>query len=154
MNSPHTHRLAIGLLCLGLASATQAQTATPTDPATPTAVCRAVNVLHVRPGQGQVMVSAFLSAADFEAKRPAAAATLRAGPSESATLMVCGLGGNHMALLVTQDLNSNGQLDRNVMGIPIEPWGASGTPPTMSAPTFEALQVPVASSPLTVALSK
>lgn len=150
----------VGVLLLSLvcAGATVAQTvpasALASDTASATPLCRSVEVRNVRPGRGLVLASAFLSAADFVAKRPASAASLPAGSTDSVTLQLCGLSGEQMSVTVMQDFNGNGVVDRNMMGMPIEPWAASGTPPAMSAPTFETTQVPVGTTPLVVQLSK
>jgi hypothetical protein len=42
----------------------------------------------------------------------------------------------------------------NMVGMPSEPWGASGTLPGFSAPTWESSKVRLQGTPLTIALSR
>ncbi len=115
--------------------------------------CREIEVRNVRPNQGAVMLSAFTSAADFEAKQSAMASTARAGSADTLRMQFCGTPGSSVSLLVMQDLNGNGKLDRNVLGMPTEPWGASAGP--TGAPTWDTTQVPLAGElPLVVQLSQ
>lgn len=132
--------VALGLASLGTAA--QAQS------------CHPVEIRNVRPGQGTVMVSAYTDAADFNLRR-AAAAEVRAGAADSLTLQVCGLNGAaSVALMVTQDLNGNGKLDRNLLGLPTEPWGASANPSAMAAPRWDTTQVPLTGNTIVVKLSQ
>ncbi len=59
-----------------------------------------------------------------------------------------------MALTLYQDLNGNGKLDANAMGVPSEPWGASGKPVAMTAPTWDSTVVPLDGTTVVVKLSK
>ncbi len=70
------------------------------------------------------------------------------------TFPLCGLSGGSVSLNLFQDLNGNGKLDANVLGVPIEPWGASGKPAAMSAPTWDTTVVPLDGSTIVVKLSK
>lgn len=115
--------------------------------------CHPVEIRHIRPGQGSLMVSAFLEAAEFNVKR-ASAVEVRAGAAESITVQVCGLTGDSVSLMVIQDLNGNGKLDRNLLGMPVEPWGASANPRAMAAPSWETTQVPLDGNPIVIKLSQ
>ena len=114
--------------------------------------CVQVQAQNVRPGQGPVMVAAYGDASQYNQK-PVAAMQLQAA-SDTLSFQVCGLTGPAVALRMFQDLNGNGKLDTNVLGIPSEPWGASGNPSAMSAPTWESTQVPTHGRPIVVQLSK
>jgi len=114
--------------------------------------CARVEVRNIRPEQGTLMVAAYADAASFS-KSPVAATQMKAG-AETMTFSLCGLSGNQVALTLYQDLNGNGKLDSNVMGIPTEPWGASGKPAAMSAPTWETTVVPLDGTTIVVTLSK
>jgi uncharacterized protein (DUF2141 family) len=114
--------------------------------------CASVEVRNVHPGQGMLMVAAYADAASFS-KSPVVATQMKAG-TETMTFPLCGLQGTQVALTLYQDLNGNGKLDSNVMGIPTEPWGASGKPAAMSAPTWDATVVPLDGSTIVVTLSK
>ncbi|WP_372525469.1 DUF2141 domain-containing protein [Piscinibacter sp.] len=114
--------------------------------------CAQVEVQNVRPDHGMLMVAAYGGAADYK-KKPAASMQVR--PS-AATLRfsVCGLGGPAVALSMYQDLNSNGKLDANLLGIPSEPWGATGKPSNFAAPSWDSTQVALDGSVLVVKLSQ
>ncbi len=123
--------------------------------ATPAAAqgCIAFEVHHVRPDQGVLMLAAYADAASFN-KQPVTAAQMRAGSATTQTVQLCGIAGPSVAVMAFQDLNGNGKLDSNVFGIPSEPWGASGTPKAMSAPTWESAAVALDGKTVTVTLSR
>ena len=115
--------------------------------------CAQVEVQNVRPDQGMLMVAAYADAATFS-KTPVVATQLRAGSSATMTFPLCGLSGASVALTLFQDLNGNGKLDVNPFGLPTEPWGASGKPAAMSAPTWDTTNVPLDGTTIVVKLSK
>ncbi len=117
-----------------------------------TPACATVEVQNVRPEQGMVMIAAYADAASFN-KTPVVATQMKAGAA-TMTFPLCGLAGTTVALTLFQDLNGNGKLDANVFGIPSEPWGASGKPAAMSAPTWETSSVPLDGTTIVVKLSK
>ena len=114
--------------------------------------CATVEVQNLRLDQGMLMVAAYADAASFN-KAPVAALQMRASAA-TMTFPLCGLAGSSVALTLYQDLNGNGKLDTNVLGIPTEPWGASGKPAAMSAPTWETTSVPLDGTTIVVKLSK
>ena len=117
--------------------------------------CANVEVQNVRPEQGMLMLAAYGDAAGFAAKSALVATQMRAGPAPTMAFPLCGLGGaGSVALTLYQDLNGNGKLDANAFGIPSEPWGASGKPNAMMAPTWETTAVPLDGSTIVVKLSK
>ena len=99
------------------------------------------------------MVAAYGDAATFS-KSPLVAMQMKAGGRAILSFPLCGITGDKVALTLYQDLNSNGKLDSNVLGIPTEPWGASGKPPAMAAPTWDTTAVPVDGTTIVVKLSK
>jgi uncharacterized protein (DUF2141 family) len=116
------------------------------------ASCVTLEVRNVHAGQGMLMVAAYADAATFN-KTPVVAVQVKAG-AETMTVPLCGFPGDVAAFTLYQDLNGNGQLDKNVLGIPSEPWGASGKPAAMSAPTWETTAVPLDGTTVVVNLSK
>jgi uncharacterized protein (DUF2141 family) len=114
--------------------------------------CVQVQAHNVRPGQGPLMVAAYGDAGEY-GRKPVAALQLQAG-ADTLSFEVCGLNGPAVALRMFQDLNGNGKLDTNMLGIPSEPWGASGKPSAMSAPTWDTTQVPINSGAIVVKLSQ
>ncbi len=117
------------------------------------ASCIEVEVHNVRPEQGALMVAAYDDAASF-GKTPAAAMQMRAAATTTMRVALCGFAGTSVALTLYQDLNGNGKLDLNAFGVPSEPWGASGRPAAMSAPTWETTAVPVDGQIVIVTLSQ
>ncbi|MFN0185151.1 MAG: DUF2141 domain-containing protein [Aquabacterium sp.] len=92
--------------------------------------CAQVEVLNIRPQQGHLMLVAYASA-DTWRKQPLTQLRLAAGDSTTMRFAVCGLAGaGEVALMLFQDLDSDGRLGTNVVGMPTEPWGSSGTPGT------------------------
>ena len=88
--------------------------------------CATVEVRNVRPQQGQLMVAAFASAETF-GRKPLAALRVPAGEA-TMRVQLCGLSGDEVALMLYQDLDGDGRMARNLLGMPTEPWGSSGTP--------------------------
>lgn len=115
------------------------------------ATCVNVEVQNLRAG-GTLMVAAYADAETF-GKSPVAALQMKVD-GESMRFPVCGPQGDHVALTLYQDMNGNGQLDKNVLGIPSEPWGTSGRPAAMSAPTWATTVVPIDASTIVVRLSR
>ena len=115
--------------------------------------CTVVEVHNVRPSQGAVMLAVYTDGTDFN-RKPAVTQRLLAGPAERLRFAVCDLGSAPVALSLLQDLNANGRMDFNPMGLPTEPWGSSGTVPPMSAPTWDSSKVVLNGQPLVIRLSQ
>jgi uncharacterized protein (DUF2141 family) len=109
------------------------------SPLAATAAELRITVRQVLPGQGELMVALFDKADGFP-NQPAAtqpAQRIKA-EGETATLTFAGLAEGRWAVMVLQDLNSNGRADYNLLGMPKEPYGASNNRlPKLSAPKFE-----------------
>jgi uncharacterized protein (DUF2141 family) len=115
--------------------------------------CAQVEVQNLRAEQGSLMLAAYGDAASFN-KAPLAALQMKAG-AETLRFPLCGLGSAaSVSLMLYQDLNGNGKLDVNALGVPLEPWGASGKPLPMAAPTWAATAVPLDGAPIVVRLSQ
>ncbi len=113
--------------------------------------CATVEVSNVRPQQGHLMVAAYGSAETF-GKAPLT--SLRLPASEATmTFQLCGLSGSEVALMLFQDLDSDGKMGRNPVGMPIEPWGASGTPGSFG-PSWETGKVKLDGRTVTARLSQ
>jgi len=144
------------MLCAALPPAAQAQAQaqppveTQTAPA-PAATCASVEVQNVRPQQGQLMVAAF-GDADSYGKKPLVSVRVPAGGATT-TLQLCGLTGPVVALTLYQDLDGDGKMGRNLLGIPTEPWGASGSPGAMG-PKWDTTKVALDGKVLIVRMSQ
>jgi uncharacterized protein (DUF2141 family) len=96
--------------------------------------CATVEVHNVRPQQGFLMVAAYGDADSYN-KKPLVSKRVAAGDAVT-TFELCGLTGTTVALTMFQDLDSDGKMGKNPIGMPTEPWGSSGTPGTFG-PTWE-----------------
>ncbi len=114
--------------------------------------CATVEVHHVRPGQGFLMLAAFADAASFRS-RPVMALRLPAAEATTMRFPLCGLAGDLVALTLFQDLDGDGKMGVNVVGMPTEPWGSSGEPGAFG-PSWDTGKVVLDSSPIVVRLSQ
>jgi uncharacterized protein (DUF2141 family) len=118
--------------------------------AAPATVCIEVEVQNVRPQQGLLFLAAYGSAETYN-KKPLSA--LKAAAGEATTkLQMCGISGDTVAITMYQDLDSDGKMGKNLMGMPTEPWGSSGTP-GMFGPSWETGKVTLNGSAVVVKLS-
>ena len=113
--------------------------------------CAAVEVANVRPKQGHLMVAAFNSADSFQ-KTPLRSLRLPAGDA-TMRFELCGLGGAEVALTLFQDLDSDGKMNKNIVGLPSEPWGSSGKPGAFG-PSWDTGKVALDGQPIRVTLSQ
>jgi uncharacterized protein (DUF2141 family) len=73
-------------------------------------------------------------------------------PSTDASVAFGDLAAGRYAIVVVDDANGNGDLDRNLLGIPTESYGFSnGVRPTLRAPTFDEAAIGVAAAATTLA---
>ena len=113
--------------------------------------CFTVEVHNVRPQQGQIMLAAFTDAESFGKK---AAVSLRVAAGDAITpVQLCGVAGSIVALTLFQDLDSDGKMGRNLLGMPSEPWGSSGTPGNFG-PSWDTAKVALDGSAIIVKLSQ
>lgn len=108
-------------------------------PGSAVACDRFVTVAGVKPGAGPVMLAVFADEASFQ-RKPAVVAKVDPTGAE-VQVPACDFPAAGFAIAVYQDLNGNGQLDTNLLGLPSEPWSASGTVPRFSAPTWASSRV-------------
>ena len=100
-----------------------------------------LEVQNLVPNKGSLYVSAYGDGATFF-KKPFAATAREVGGDATMLIKLCSLPAGDVSLIVFQDVNVNGKLDRNPIGIPTEPWGASGSPNPFGPPTWDATKVP------------
>lgn len=145
--SPSRRRLAVALTA-AVAAAALLSFATIAHGET----CVDVEVQNLRPGQGPLMVAAYLDAASF--RKTSASEKQVQVITETQQVQLCGLNGESVAIALYQDLNGNGRLDTNLLGIPSEPWGSSGKFSALSAPTWETARVPLGTDKIVIKLPK
>lgn len=107
-----------------------AQTQAPTQES-----CVEVKLINVLEGIGNVKLVVWGSAETFF-KKPVAFRRIKAEGSVM-RVPLCGLEAKEIAITVYQDVNENDKMDTNPLGIPTEPYGASGTQSTFGAPTWD-----------------
>ena len=113
--------------------------------------CVTVEVHNVRPHQGQQMLAAFTDAESFSKK---AAVSLRVAAGDAITpVQLCGVAGSIVALTLFQDLDSDGKMGRNLVGMPSEPWGSSGMPGNFG-PSWDTAKVALDGNAIIVKLSQ
>jgi uncharacterized protein (DUF2141 family) len=141
MKSPNPTPTVIALLLLGACLQASAQD---------TRNCISVEVQNVRPQQGQLMLVAYGDAESY-GKTPMARARVAAGDTTT-RFELCGISGRIVALSAFQDLDSDGKMGRNPLGLPTEPWGSSGKP-GIYGPSWETGKVTLDGGPVVVKLS-
>lgn len=119
--------------------------------AAPGTVCIDVEVHNVRPQQGLLFLAAYGSVETY-GKQPLSAARVPAGDATT-RLQMCGISGSSVAISMFQDLDGDGKMGKNIMGLPTEPWGSSGTP-GMFGPSWDAGKVTLDGSAVVVKLSQ
>lgn len=100
-------------------------------------------VLGVKSGQGTVMVALYDSAENYRANRRLVGQMLTPTGTDL-TVVFAGLPPGRYGLSVFQDIDGNGKLTTNLLGIPTEPYGFSaGAAASFGPPAFEALAVTI-----------
>lgn len=120
--------------CGHLAGPTSAAPAAAAAAPASKSACMQLEVRRLHAGKGPLMAAAYGSADSF-LKQPVWVNRTQAN-GEQLTLAVCGVATAEVAFTVFQDLNGNGKLDMNPMGIPTEPYGFSGRP-VFGAPSWD-----------------
>lgn len=101
-----------------------------------------VNVNDVKSAEGLVMAALYDSAGSF-LKQPVQFGAAPAAQGKT-TIVIRDVAPGDYALAVFHDSNGNGKLDKNPMGIPIEPYGFSNNAlGTMAPPSFESAKLSV-----------
>jgi len=107
----------------------------------PDAVTLTVRIVNVRSANGVVRIALFQSAGGFPAD---ASKALRTEPAKidpqtlTAQAVFSGIPQGTYAVMVFHDENGNGKLDKNMVGIPKEGYGASNNAAKkMHAPVFD-----------------
>lgn len=111
-----------------------------------------IRVDKVRNDAGQVKVALFDSAAGF-LKRPVRVADAPASAGAT-TVVIKDLAPGDYGFAVYHDANGNGAMDRNLVGIPLEPFGFSkDAQGRMGPPAFEAVKLAVPAAGLDTAVT-
>jgi uncharacterized protein (DUF2141 family) len=114
-----------------------------------------VVVQNVRSGEGQVMLGVFDNASSFpkNVARGLQAAAASRDASGRVTLVVRNLPSGSYAVSAYHDLDANGRLNSNLLGLPSEPYGFSNNARgTLGPPSFQAAAFVVPEEGLTIEL--
>ena len=87
-------------------------------------------------GSGNLMVGLFDAAKDFTVN-PVISAIEPIRNESPVTVEFRDVPHKKYAISVYQDLNNNRELDKNGLGIPVEPYGFSNNPVIITGPSFE-----------------
>lgn len=104
-----------------------------------------VTVTGASGGKGEVGCAVYRSADGFPMEPAKAAARVWVKAGSSVECRFQDLPAGAAAVAVSHDLNGNRKTDKNLFGIPKEPWGVSNNArPGMRAPRFEeaSIQIP------------
>lgn len=101
-----------------------------------------VTVTGASAGRGEVACAIFRSADGFPMNSAKAAGATRVKAAPEVECRFNAVSPGPVAVAVSVDLNSNGKTDKNLFGIPTEPWGVSNNArPSMRAPRFEEARI-------------
>lgn len=84
-----------------------------------------VTVTNIPGAKGEILVGVYDSADTFTAKPLPLSPKLPVTSTADITATISGLKPGTYAVAVVQDLNGNGELDRNFLGMPVEPLAFS-----------------------------
>lgn len=137
-------RAAARLAALALAAAATAHAADLT-----------VTVDNVQDGEGQLLIGLFDTAATFpqQVARGQAVAAATRDADGRVRVVITGVPPGTYAVSAVHDRNGNGKLDRNLLGIPSEPYGFSGRAAgRFGPPAFAdaAIELPAAGSAIAI----
>lgn len=127
-------------LCAALSAACPAAFAQASPDSTAAkAPCADLEVLGLQADVGTLNLAAYNTSTSFF-KKPVWVDRIKV-VGTAMRVSVCGVAPGEIAVTGFQDLNGNNKMDSNVLGIPSEPYGASGKPPQFSAPTWDTTKV-------------
>lgn len=97
-----------------------------------------VTIANAETASGQIMISLVQGEAEFKGERAPIAALTRRAIAEPMGFVFKNLAEGEYALRIMHDVNDNGELDSNFIGLPTEPWAFSNNATgNMGPPTWE-----------------
>ncbi len=102
--------------------------------------CPVLQVTGLKPDSGMLMLAVYDSRESFF-KKPVWVGGQPVGASSTMQVSVCNVSADEIAVTAFQDMNGNQKLDTNPLGIPTEPYAASGKPSMFGAPTWNDTKV-------------
>jgi uncharacterized protein (DUF2141 family) len=108
-----------------------------------------LKVENVKGAGGDLRVAVYGSADDY--RRKAVKEVMAAAGSDPVSIRIAGLAAGQYAIALFHDRNGNEKLDSNLMGIPTEPYGFSGSARDLMGPaTWEQARFDLAPGGATV----
>jgi uncharacterized protein (DUF2141 family) len=102
-----------------------------------------LKVENIKSSQGDLLVSVYDKAEHYNANTNWVAVKKVKMEGTTMSLDFAGLPAGSYAIKLFQDENSNGQIDKNSMGIPTEPYGFSNNGGSYGPPSFDEAKVVV-----------
>ncbi|CAD0299233.1 DUF2141 domain-containing protein [Xanthomonas hortorum] len=96
-----------------------------------------VGVSGLRSQQGKLRIAVIASAAQLESAQPPVQAQTVPITSATPHIQFKNLAPGRYAVMINHDENSNGKLDTNLIGMPVEGYGFSNNPTGMRKPSFD-----------------
>ncbi|MCS3809749.1 DUF2141 domain-containing protein [Xanthomonas sp. 4461] len=96
-----------------------------------------VGASGLRSQQGKLRVAVIASAAQFNSAQPPVQAQTVPITSATPHIQFKNLAPGRYAVMINHDENSNGKLDTNLIGMPVEGYGFSNNPTGMRKPDFD-----------------
>lgn len=96
-----------------------------------------VRIDGIRTADGHLLLSLAASPDAWNGKAPPAAVRKLPAAAGTAEVVLTGLQPGRYAVQVMHDANDNGELDANLVGMPIEGYGFSNNPQVMRKATFD-----------------
>ena len=119
---------------------------------TPVVASLTIEVSGVKERKGKLQVALYNSAKDFPETEPYRGEVLNITADNELQVVFKDLPPGDYAVAVYHDKNSNGKLDKNLLGIPVEDYGFSndtrGT--RLSAPSFDDAKLRVEGQPVSL----
>jgi uncharacterized protein (DUF2141 family) len=116
-----------------------------------------IEVANIRDTRGAIRIGIYNNAADFPDEKKVFLNRVLTPQKGTMTLEIPDLPHGDYAIAIYHDLNGNGRLDKNMLGVPTEPYGFSGSAKgKWSAPRFveTSFSFPQTHQQLTVSLYK
>jgi uncharacterized protein (DUF2141 family) len=100
-----------------------------------------VTVENIQMRQGSIRIALFTETMEFPDPSSSMRSVILSADKPAVTTTFDDLVPNDYAIAVYHDVNDNGQLDRNFLGIPKEPYGFSNNVKRLSPPGFDEAKV-------------
>jgi len=111
-----------------------------------------LRVTGLRSEKGQVTVGVFNSSAKWLGEQPIYSSTIRVD-GQTVTWRINDVPNGDYGIAVFHDENSNGKMDKNVLGMPLEPYGFSNNARVaLGPPKWEKAKFAVNGSPVEVTI--